>query len=189
MLLSLRPPSDDRLARLVDDERHSPLTYRAVGATVRGETPTGYRRDSWTVDVGADDDARFERCGAAVLSWAAQRGAGMRVVPDEPVRSDLTFALVIPLPVGFAIATARVVHVIENAETIGFAYGTLPSHPEEGEELFLVRRRDGRVSFEVSAFSRPRDPLARLGAPFTRWLQLRTNRTYLDTVRAIAARA
>jgi uncharacterized protein (UPF0548 family) len=43
------------------------------------------------------------------------------------------------------------------------------------------------VTFQVSAFSRPRDPLARLGYPVTRWLQLRTNRSYLDAIRAVAA--
>jgi uncharacterized protein (UPF0548 family) len=91
------------------------------------------------------------------------------------------------LPLGFVLATARVVHVVHTDERIGFAYGTLPGHPEEGEEIFLVDRADVRVTFEVAAFSRPRDPLARLGSPFTRWLQLRTNRTYLDALRRIAA--
>src|SRR5204863_6274437 len=112
----------------------------------------------------------------------------IRVVPDRPAAIDLTFALALPLPIGYAIATARVVHVVDDEATIGFAYGTLPSHPEEGEEIFLVHRRAGCVCFEVSAFSRPRDPLARLGSPVTRWLQRRTNRTYRRTIRAIAAR-
>jgi uncharacterized protein (UPF0548 family) len=102
------------------------------------------------------------------------------------VAPDLTFALVLPLPIGYAIATARIVEVIEDDMVAGFAYGTLPNHPEEGEEIFLVRRRDGRVWFEVSAFSRPRDPLARLGSPVTRWLQVRTNRAYLEAIRRIA---
>jgi len=175
------------LERVVAQEAAADLTYAGVGATVRGETPTGYRRDSWEVDVGPDDASRFARCGSAVLQWAAQRGAGIQVVPDSPVLSGMTYALVLPLPVGYAIATARIVHVVQTAETIGFAYGTLPAHPEEGEEIFLVHRRGGRVIFEVSAFSRPRDALARLGYPVTRWLQQRTNRTYLEALRAIAA--
>lgn len=177
------------MRRLVDEERDAPLTYTAVGATVRGETPAGYRRDSWEVDVGPDDEGRFERCGSAVLGWDAQRGAGIRVIPDQPAALGETFALALPLPVGYAIATARVVHVIRDEATIGFAYGTLPSHPEEGEEIFLVHRRAGRVCFEVSAFSKPRDPLARLGSPVTRWLQLRTNRTYLSALQAVASRS
>ena len=188
MLLALRRPSIGWLEEIVAEAAAADLTYEPVGATVRRETPAGYRADSWEVDLGLDDGSRFERCGAAVLDWAAQRGAGIQVLPDTPAANGLTFALVLPLPIGFAIATARVVHVVEDDDIIGFAYGTLPAHPEEGEEIFLVHRRAGRVLFEVSAFSRPRDPLARLGSPVTRWLQLRTNRTYLNALQTIAAR-
>lgn len=186
MLLSLRPPSDARLRRMIERETSSQLTYADVGATIRGETPAGYRSDRWEIDLGADDNSRFVRCGQAVQSWQAQRGARIRVTPDEPAALNMTFALTLPLPVGYALATARVVHVVDDDTTAGFAYGTLPAHPEQGEEAFLVHRREGRVLFEVTAFSRPRDPLARLGSPVTRWLQLRTNRTYLDAIRAVA---
>jgi uncharacterized protein (UPF0548 family) len=58
--------------------------------------------------------------------------------------------------------------------------------PGEGEEIFLVRRQEGRVWFEVTASSRPRDTLARLGSPVTRWLQVRTNKTYLQAIRQVA---
>ncbi|MBV8305138.1 MAG: DUF1990 family protein [Acidimicrobiia bacterium] len=56
----------------------------------------------------------------------------------------------------------------------------------EPPQLAVDERRDGRVSFEVTAFSRPRDPLARLGSPVTRWLQVRTNRAYLDAIRRVS---
>jgi uncharacterized protein (UPF0548 family) len=187
VLLSLTAPSDAAVRRALERDRGAELTYPEVGATLRGERPDGYQHDRWEIDLGADEGDRFERAGAAVLDWAAQRGARIRIVPDERASPGLEFALVLPLPVGFAIATARVVDVVQTDATIGFAYGTLPAHPETGEEIFLIRRDDGRVSFEVAAFSRPRDPLARLGHPFTRWLQLRTNRTYLDALRRIAA--
>jgi uncharacterized protein (UPF0548 family) len=78
------------------------------------------------------------------------------------------------------------VYVVDEPDRAGFAYGPLPAHPEEDEEAFLIRRRDGRVRFEVIAFSRPRHPLARLGAPITRLLQLRTNNNYLDAMRRFA---
>ena len=187
MHFSFKAPGDAAIERLLSKDRNAELTYGQVGATARGEKPAGYRHDRWEIDLGPDDAGRFERCGRAVLHWAAQRGAGIRVIPDEPVTADRTFVLVLPLPIGFTLATARVVHVVESDEQIGFAYGTLPSHPEEGEEIFLVHRANDRVSFEVGAFSRPRDPLARLGLPITRWLQLRTNQTYLDALRDIAA--
>jgi uncharacterized protein (UPF0548 family) len=186
VLLTLRPPSVERLERIAAGESSADLTYAAVGATVRGEEPSGYRHDSWSIDVGPDVGARFDRCVSAVLGWEAQRGPGIIVGPDRTVAVGLTFALALPLPIGYAIATARIVQVVEDETRAGFAYGTLPTHPEEGEEIFLVHRQDGRVSFEVTAFSRPRDPLARLGSPFTRWLQLNTNKKYLEAIRRVA---
>ena len=40
-------------------------------------------------------------------------------------------------------------------------------------------RRDGRVVFQVVAFSKPRDLIARLGGPVARAFQLRTIKAYL----------
>ena len=66
----------------------------------------------------------------------------------------------------------------------GFAYGTLPSHPEEGEEHFVVTRDgDGAVRFDVVAFSRPHDLLTKLGGPIPRRLQARATEHYLEGMR------
>jgi len=51
---------------------------------------------------------------------------------------------------------ARVVYVIDEPARKGFAYGTLPGHPERGEEAFVVERRsDDSVWLVIRAFSRP----------------------------------
>jgi uncharacterized protein (UPF0548 family) len=53
-------------------------------------------------------------------------------------------------------APARVVYVVDELNRKGFAYGTLPGHPESGEESFIVEQTDdGSVWLEISAFSRP----------------------------------
>jgi uncharacterized protein (UPF0548 family) len=91
------------------------------------------------------------------------------------------------VPGGYVTAAGRVVYVVDEPQHFGFAYGTLPGHPEQGEEPFDVLRDRERLVFRVVAFSRPRDPLARLGAPVTRAFQLRINRAYLNAMRQIAA--
>lgn len=186
-MFSLRAPSAVSLERLVASQRAAAFTYDAVGSTAATERPAGYRHDRWALDLGPDESTRFDRCVDALHVWAPQRGAGIAITPDRPVESGMTFALVIRLPLGFVTAAGRVVYVVDERDCSGFAYGTLPSHPEEGEEAFLVRRRDGRVWFEVVAFSRPSHRLARLGGPVTRWLQVRTNNKYLDAMRRAAA--
>jgi uncharacterized protein (UPF0548 family) len=53
-------------------------------------------------------------------------------------------------------APARVVYVVDEPTRRGFAYGTLPGHPEDGEEAFIVEQSpDGAVWLVLRAFSRP----------------------------------
>ncbi|GAA4696164.1 DUF1990 domain-containing protein [Nocardioides conyzicola] len=74
----------------------------------------------------------------------------------------------------------RVAYVVAEPDRAGFAYGTLPGHPESGEERFLLTRlSDGRITFTVTAFSRPATRLARAGGPLTRSIQDRVSRRYL----------
>ena len=50
----------------------------------------------------------------------------------------------------------RVIYVVNEPRKVGFAYGTLPGHPEDGEESWMVEQRDdGSVWITVRAFSRP----------------------------------
>lgn len=88
----------------------------------------------------------------------------------------------------FVLAPCRIVYLIHDAENFGFAYGTLPGHPESGEEAFhIARTTDGDVSFGIHVFSRPADPLARLGGPLARAVQTRVTKAYLEGVRSFVA--
>jgi len=52
--------------------------------------------------------------------------------------------------------------VVDEPRRRGFAYGTLPGHPERGEEAFLITHHDdGTVTFAITAFCAPGSPLAR----------------------------
>src|SRR5579872_2101141 len=120
--------------------------------------------------------------------WEAHRGAGLTLCPELPeLREGLTMVQAVPLPLISAVAACRIVYVVEEPNAFGFAYGTLPAHPEEGEEAFIVHRdSQGPVSFVITAFSRPRHPLARLGGPATRQIQLRVTKRYLHGLKAFA---
>jgi uncharacterized protein (UPF0548 family) len=149
--------------------------------------PAGYRHDRYEALLG-DGVGALERAGAALLAWRAQIGAGVEVFPpDSRVEAGETVVLLLRAGL-WAPAPCRVVYVIEEPDEVGFAYGTLPGHPECGEAAFtLVRGSEGQVTFVVRSFSRRVDPLARLGAPLARLAQLRVTRRYL-TALAEAAR-
>jgi len=77
-------------------------------------------------------------------------------------------------------APCRVVYVNSEADKAGFAYGTLPGHPESGEESFVLElRQDGTVTFTITALSRPATLLARFAGQIGRAVQGRITDRYL----------
>jgi uncharacterized protein (UPF0548 family) len=73
--------------------------------------------------------------------------------------------------------------MVDEPDRFGFAYGTLPGHPEQGEVAMLVERHQrDRVVFRIVSFSRTVDPLARLGSPVTRLIQRRVTNRYVQAL-------
>jgi uncharacterized protein (UPF0548 family) len=83
-----------------------------------------------------------------------------------------TILVVISLGPAQMVAPCRIVRVIDEFDKFGFAFGSLPGHPERGEEAFVVERRTNGTFFSIIAFSRSADPLARLAGPIGRAIQL-----------------
>lgn len=64
----------------------------------------------------------------------------------------------------------------------GFAYGTLPGHPESGEESFVVELVGDEVWLEIVAFSRPGALLVKLVGPLSLLLQQTALRAYVKSL-------
>jgi uncharacterized protein (UPF0548 family) len=155
------------------------VTYGPVGASLGAALPPGYRHDRRQVDV-----ASFALAADGLRRWQAHAGAGVSVAPRDAPTPGATVAVALPLGPVSAIAPCRVVAVVDSPDRYGFAYGSLPGHPEEGEESFVVERDSaGRVIFRVVAFSRPAGWLVRVGGPVSRLVQVRTTIAYLDGLR------
>ncbi|SCX38213.1 Uncharacterized protein, UPF0548 family [Klenkia marina] len=173
---------DPRLAALTD----APFTYAEVGATRSGELPAGVHVARRRAVVGRGDDA-FDRAVAAVFDWAPQRNAGLRVRASGPASEPGAVVLMtagLP-PLGLRIP-CRVVWSQTSGDRQGYAYGTLPGHPESGEESFVVSRDGADVVFEMVAFSRLATRAARLGGPVSRVLQAVALTRYTGAVRRAA---
>lgn len=155
------------------------LTYSEVGATA-GELPDGYHHVRESAAIGAGRD-RFAAAGDAVMQWGMQRGAGLRVEASSDFAQVGAVLIVYlgPLP-----APCRVVYVVDEPNCRGFGYGTLPGHPESGEEFFCVRYDpcNDAVSAEVTAFSRPATWWSKAGGPVTSLAQRQITRRYLRAV-------
>jgi uncharacterized protein (UPF0548 family) len=179
-VLVLRAPGDVDLERWARSQRSAPLTYEGVGQTLAGVAPPGFRLDRYERRIGGAGS--FDAARTALADWRPQRGSGIRVWADGPVVVGTTVALAAPLPVGFVIACCRIVVVVDEPDRFGFAYGTLPLHPESGEELFLVERVGDDVVFRIVVFWRPHQLLARLGSPVAGRLQRSATRRYLEAM-------
>jgi uncharacterized protein (UPF0548 family) len=172
------------LARL----QQSALTYPEVGATSGPDLPAGYHAARAQADLGTGDEV-WERAKLGISTWQAQKHAGATVYPQDasPV-TGTTVVLVFKAPLLSVVVPCRVVYQVDEAERFGFGYGTLPGHPEIGEEAFIVSRQgDGPARFEVTAFSRPGDLSARLGGPLPRLAQSRATRAYLEGIKRFVA--
>ena len=180
-------PSEETFRRIATEAKLLELSYDDVGMTTRPSTAMAspFRFDRWTIDLGGDAET-FEPACEALRTWQAHRGAGARVFPDAPLAIDETVVVALGFPGFTAIAPCRIVWVIDDADNFGFGYGTLCGHPERGEESFVVRRRSGRVTFEIVAASRPAGLLPRIGAPVTRLIQKRMANRYLHALKRVA---
>jgi uncharacterized protein (UPF0548 family) len=180
----VRPADTASMARLVAGLRDVDLTYAAVGATLRGDQPIGFRHDHYQTRLGPGADT-FERAVRGLQAWQAHRLPGIGVFPAHSVIAAQEIVIVTCGTRLLALAApCRIIDVVDEPNRWGFAYGTLPGHPEQGEEAFVVTRaEDGDVRFEVTVFSRPGDVIVGLSGPVGRWLQRRGSNGYLRALR------
>jgi uncharacterized protein (UPF0548 family) len=156
------------------------FTYPEVGATA-GELPAGYHHvhASAVIGHGLSD---LEAAAATLLTWDMHRRAGIRIL-SAPPRAEAGVEVELRW-LGRRIP-CRVVDVVDEPHRRGFAYGTLPGHPERGEEGFLVSLDEGTgdVTASITAFSRPGALTTRLAGPIGRWIQHWMTRRYLRALR------
>jgi len=133
--------------------------------------------ESRVIGRGAQE---FSRARDRILSWQMHQGAGIRVQADGDVMVGRRVTLSVGVGPLLIPASCEVVEVIDGVAEAGFAYGTLPGHPERGEEAFLVRLvEDDVVVGSVAAFSRPAPWGASLLSPLAQRAQRIVARRYV----------
>jgi uncharacterized protein (UPF0548 family) len=157
--------------------RAAHFTYPEVGQSA-GVLPTGYTTFRRTTTLRTRD---FNTASKALLGWQVQLRSGIRVAASSPfVASGSVAMLRLGLGPVRIQAPCRVVYLVDEPDRQGFAYGTLPGHPESGEELFLLEVvGDGQIMFTISAFSRPATLLTKMGGPAGRIVQKGMTSRYL----------
>lgn len=143
-----------RLVHRSASSDRDPLTYREIGATTTGDLPSGYRHVERSAVIG-QGERDFRVAVDELMSWQLHRRSGLVVRGPALVHQDAVVWMGValgPVRLGFR---CEVVTIVDDLRRKGFAYGTLPGHPESGEEAFVVMwRDDDLVELHITAFSR-----------------------------------
>jgi uncharacterized protein (UPF0548 family) len=184
----IRKPSNDEIRAYIADQLERTISYEPIGGT-RDFAPLqyGWDTDRYGVLLGHGNSV-FQKAKQAIDAWRMFPPETTTVYWPEPPRPGLNVAVLYrawPFPL-WLLMPARVIYLIDettprgsrHVHRYGFAYGTLPDHPECGEERFLIEwdRNDDSVHYDLLAVSQPRHLLARLGYPYTRYEQARFRR-------------
>lgn len=162
------------------------MTYADVGSTRDGCHRHGYHNDRYSSTLGPA--SLFDRAVDGLRHWKEHTAAGIVVVPGNEVSvgaTHINMARVFPF---WVLAPVRIVYVVDEQDRFGWAYGTLPGHPAEGEQLFVLKRVAETTEFEIRAFSRPVEVLPRTVGPVTRLVQAGVTRRYLAGLKEYAGR-
>lgn len=172
---SLTRPTPRTIAAFLVSQQSAVFSYAEPGAS-QGYPPAGYDYDDHHVQLGAGA-ATFARACEGLRDWRMFPQAWTRLTPEDPrgLRVGLTLAMQARAAGGWWLNACRVVCLVDESAPVrrwGLAYGTLPAHVEQGEELFTVEHwPDDTVWYRIQAFSRPHYWPVRLARPWVRHLQ------------------
>lgn len=94
---------------------------------------------------------------AALLRWEVKTRSGFRLQPQLPVavgQQPLITIGVGPLRIHEPV---EVVDVVAESDWVGFSYRTLPGHPVQGVEAFILERADEQVFLLIRSVTEPSD--------------------------------
>jgi uncharacterized protein (UPF0548 family) len=173
----LKKPSPQALDAFLAGQRDAQFSYAQVGCT-SAEPPPGYARDWERTELGRGTTVFAAACDAMrrwemfELGWTSVIDSTCPLIAGREVGVLARFGFL------WTLNACRIIEVFDEPERrLGFAYGTLDEHAEQGEERFLVEIDSaGRVWFDLLAVSRPRRWYVRVANPIARLLQRRFRR-------------
>ena len=176
-MFSLTAPTEDEVRRFISKQKDSSFSYPDVGASATA-VPAGYNVDHNRVQLGRGENT-WQRALGAIRAWRMFSMPWVNLHwQSAPIVVGTDVAVSVHHFGFYSLNACRIVHLVDEGGPVrrfGFAYGTLAEHAESGEERFTVEwnRAADTVWYDLLAFSRPRQMLARLGYPLSRSLQKR----------------
>jgi len=173
-MFRLSYPTKSDIDSFIKEQSGRAFSYANVGLSLNG-SPAGFTVDHNRIVIGSGK-ADFERAKQAIRSWEMFNFPWAKLCwPDTPIETGQTVGEIVKHLGFYSLNACRIVYTIDEPDRFGFAYGTLPEHAETGEERFSVEfdRATGEVTYDLFAFSKPNQLLAKIGYPISRYLQKR----------------
>jgi uncharacterized protein (UPF0548 family) len=169
--------------QLLRGARETVPTYAHIGSTLDPEQHDAAGLRTRHLEIG-HGRAAFAAAAQALRTWVPRLAIGADIEPpDQPVVHGATMLVILRRGPVTVVAPNRIVGVIDEPRRFAFAYGTLPGHPERGEESFTVEHLpDDTVRATIRVQAGPGTCWARAAAPVVRRLQLAALRRYLDAI-------
>lgn len=174
--------------KLVELSATEELTYSPIGMSLPGnDAPAGFKLHEVSAVIGSGEEA-YRNAGYHLMHWQVHRWAKLYVQASaDAVRIDEDFAVAHSIGPMAVCAPARVVEVVAEPGRCGFSAGTLPRHPERGEEtLILTHRDDDQVEFTVRAVAAPSHLGIRLATPLASGVQRKVAKRLIEAARTAA---
>lgn len=174
-LFTLTAPSEEEIRRFISDQKDSSFSYPEIGASAL-VAPRRYNVDHNRIQLGRGEGT-WRRGVEVIRTWQMFNMPWLRLYwTSAPIQVGTDVAVSVSHLGFYSLNACRIVYVIDEDgpnKRFGFAYGTLAEHAESGEERFTVEwnQNEDTVWYEILAFSRPRNLLARFGYPLSRLLQ------------------
>ena len=168
------------------------LSYANVGSSW-AESPSGDYVNRYEVHLG-QGEAVFAAACRSLREWQhfSLGWVQLRPVSAVPLEVGIVLASLANIGPTWWFNVCRIVCVVDERAPVrrfGFAFGTLPDHAESGEECFVVEMTaEGQVTFRIRSISRPHHWLARLFAPFVRFIQRRFVREACERMRDVVGK-
>ncbi|MGA1812349.1 DUF1990 family protein [Frondihabitans sp. 4ASC-45] len=146
-------------------------------------TSASYRRSEVSAVIGRGD-AAWSRASTGVLRWEVKTRSGFRVDDGRPVVAGRRVTVTAQVAGVRVVEPVQVVEVVDEPSRVGFSYRTLPGHPVDGEEAFVVHRSGDDVVLTIRSLTRPAPQQPWRGLyPLLRVAQVVARRRYLRALR------
>lgn len=170
-------PMAKEIDDLIKSQANLPFSYKDVGATKNRTPPKDFPLNQVRKKLG-NGETIFKKAVEAVNSWQMYALDWTRVSPENAPIKEGEIVVTMINHLGFwSLNPCKIIYLIDEKndeiQKFGFAFGTLPAHSETGEEQFLIEwnQATDEVFYEIYAFAKPHNPLAKIGFPYVSYLQ------------------